>query len=230
MDWSMRAMALAALILLASGTAFGQLPSPMIALAQLPDGTLSGNVYSNNALGVIFHLPSGWNGSLDPGHSVVFGKDPDGLANRCTRILERFESPRKVKDWFSAWGIVFAIDPNCLSIGSFPTSPETSNSQVDDLAQKIYQLYHPAPFFPPGKLDVSADRLEWPSGPVIIYLRGKGYRNVDEVDPMRKREPVPVNTEFVVTHGTNYWLGWAAIADDHSRAELARSQLQVKVP
>jgi len=226
----MRAALIAAVALLSSVKAFAQLPSPMIALAQLPDGTLSGNAYSNDALGVIFHLPPSWNANLDQGHSVSFGKDPDGLANECTRILERFESPRRVKGWFTAWGILFAIDPDCLSIGPFPTSPETSNTRVDDLANKIYQLYHPAPFFPPGKLDVSADRLEWPNGPVIIFLRGKGFRDVDEVDPTRKREPVPVSTEFVVTHTGKYWLGWAAIADDRSRGELTKSKLQVKLP
>ena len=131
--------------------------------------------------------------------------------------------------WFTAWGILFAIDPDCLSIGPFPNSPETSNTRVDDFASKIVQLYHPAPFFPPGTLDVSADRLEWPSGPVVVYLRGKGFRNVDEIDPTRKRRPVPVSTEFVLTQGAKYWLGWAAIADDDSRAELSKSNLQVKV-
>ena len=227
----MRAKIAAAALFIATSSVFGQsFQFTRPALSLIPDGTLADNTYTNDELGMVFHFPQGWAGKLDSGHSVVFGKDPNGPANKCTRILLRYESPRKVKGWFSGWGIVFAIDPDCLSIGPFPASPETRNTRVDDLARKIVQLYHPAPFFPPGTLDVSADRLEWPSGPVIICLRGNGSRNVDEIDPTRKRDPVPVSTEFVVTQGSTYWLGWAAIVDHHSRDELSKSSLQIRVP
>lgn len=225
----MRIEVFATIVLLASTAVFGQVPLSL-GLTQIPDGLLSGDAYTNDALGVVLHIPKGWTANLVAGNSVSFGKDPNGPANRCTRILLRYESPRKVKGWFSSWEIFFAIDPECLGIGPFPTSPEPTNTRVDDLATKIYQLYNPAPFFPPGTLDVSADRLEGPSGPVIIYLRGKGSRNVDEIDPTRKREPVAVSTEFVLTHGEKYWFGWAAIADNKSRAELSKSGLQIKLP
>jgi hypothetical protein len=86
----------AAFALFVSAGVFGQPPSPT-ALAQLPNGTISGETYSNDALGVIFHLPSSWTASLDAGRLVFFGRKPDGPANKCTRVLLRYEAPRKVK-------------------------------------------------------------------------------------------------------------------------------------
>ena len=184
---------------------------------------LSGNTYSNDELGVIFHFPAGWTANFDPGHSVSFGKDPDGPANRCTRILLRFQSPRKVKGWFRAWGALLAIDPDCLATAPFPASAGQENAaQINDFAERIYQLYHPAPFFPPSGVDISADHAGAQNGPVTVYLEGKGLRDIDETDPTTKRDPVPVSTIFAIMRAPGLWVAWASMADDHSRAELIK--------
>jgi hypothetical protein len=226
----MRLKIIAAVLFCASVGAFGQ-SLRVTGLSQLPDGTLSGNAYSNDALGVIFHFPAGWTANLDSGHSVSFGKDPDGPANRCTRILLRFQAPRKIKGWFIAWGILFAIDPACLGVGPFPVSADPKNAaQINDFAEKIFGLYHPAPFFPPGGFDVFANRDEARNGPVIVYLEGKGYRNIDETDPSIKKTPVSVSTLFSLTKAPQLWVGWAEMDDDRSKADMTRkAQIEVKV-
>jgi hypothetical protein len=229
----MRARSIALAALLAPCCAFAQLPSPgLTALAQVPAGSLSGNTYSNDSLGVIFHFPPGWTANLDPGHSVSFGKDPDGPANQCTRILLRYEAPRKVKGWFTAWGILFAVDPNCLGAGPFPTSAESEDgTKINAFAGKIFELYHPAPFFPPGGGDVFAKRAgDQGEGPVVVYLEGHGLRNVDEADPSVKRTPVPVTTLFSLTQAPELWVGWAEMDDEHSKKETEQhARIEVKV-
>ncbi|MGA3131421.1 MAG: hypothetical protein ABSD59_11515 [Terracidiphilus sp.] len=218
----MRFSPIAAVIFLASASAFAQLPNPS-ALAQLPGGTLADNIYSNDALGVTFHVPTGWTANLDNGNSFFFGNDPNALANRCTRVLMRYQAPRKVKGWFIAWGVLVAIDPVCLGAGPFPVSADISYSaQVNDFAEKIYRFYHPAPFFPPGGVDVSANVPQGRQGPLTVTLMGKGVRDIDESDPTTKRTPVPISTRFSITPTPKFWVAWAQMADDRSNAELMR--------
>jgi hypothetical protein len=227
----MRLRIIASFALLASAIALGQSPGTS-SLSQLPDGEISGNAYTNGALGVIFHFPKDWSANLDSGHSVTFGKDPDGPANRCTRILLRWQSPRKVKGWFTAWGVLFAIDPVCLGVDPFPSSVESGNSgQINDFAGKIYALYHPAPFFPPGGVDIFAERAgDETNGPIIVSLRGKGSRNIDEIDPSITRTPVAVNTQFALGQAQEFWVGWAEMDDDRSKSEMERvAKIEIKV-
>jgi hypothetical protein len=218
----MRFAAIAAVIFLASASAFAQSPTPG-ALAQLPGGTLADNIYSNDALGVTFHIPPSWTANLDNSDSFSFGNDPKGPAGRCTRILLRYQAPHKVKGWFTAWGILIAIDPACLGAGPFPVSADVAYSaQVNDFAEKIYRFYHPSPFFPPGGVDVSANVPQGRQGPLTVTLMGKGVQDIDESDPSTKRTPVPISTRFSITPTPKFWVAWAQLADDRSNAELMR--------
>ena len=229
LEFAMRLIPLAAILLLASVSGSGQSQSPT-ALAQLPTGTLTGNIYSNDALGVTFHIPPGWTANLDGSHPLLFGNDPHAPANHCTRILMRFQAPHKVKGWFTAWGVLIAIDPDCLGAGPFPVSGAVQDAeQINDFAEKLYQIYHPAPFFPPGGVDISANPPEGPRGSVTVALTGKGLRDVDDSDPSIKRTPVPISTLFSITQAPKFWIAWAELADDRSNTELARgTALEVK--
>lgn len=184
-------------------------------------GSISGNVYTNDDFGVIFHFPSDWTADLDPGRSVTFGKDPNGPANKCMRILLRYRAQREVKGWFHSWGILFAIDPACLNAGTFPTSAEQENmNEVNAFAEQIFKLFHPAPFFPPGGVDIFARSPQAETSSVIVYLSGKGNRNIDESD--HEQKPVPVSTLFAVTPGPQSWIGWAEMDDDKSKGDMMK--------
>jgi hypothetical protein len=46
--------------------------SPKLQLSQLPDGTLSGNIYMNEAVGLSYKIPSGWLATPDPSNYTPF--------------------------------------------------------------------------------------------------------------------------------------------------------------
>ena len=72
-------------------------------LSQIPNGTISGNTYVNDALGVSYQVPDGWKGNPDPKDIRLDWRSADRVANKCSRILLWLTPMSKIEGKFKAF-------------------------------------------------------------------------------------------------------------------------------
>ena len=183
-------------------------------LSSLPPGEISDGVYSNDALGVRLHIPESWSFSTDISNTPTLDSHPDGLANRCTRILLREDAP-KGKASFPSWGIFFAIDEKCLSLGSFPKSIK-DRDEIMRLMHLLVDNFKHSPFFPPGGVDVDVEPPAAKHLSSIIILTGSGHVAGSDGEAAGPH----LNTLFCVTEHNGHWFGWASVSDDAAKEQL----------
>lgn len=92
---------LVALLCCAFGIAgFGQ-NTPNLKLSQVSGGTLSGDVYTNETVGMVYEVPSGWSAYTDVKHATMLDqKKSNGAANQCSKILLSLQAPHPVEGRF----------------------------------------------------------------------------------------------------------------------------------
>jgi|ERR1039458_3393910 hypothetical protein len=183
-------------------------------LTSLPQGEISDGIYKNDALGVRLRIPAGWSFSTDLSNTPTLDNHPGGLANRCTRILLRQDAP-KGKASFPSWGIFFAIDPRCLSLGRLPKSIK-DRDEVMRFSQLLIDKFKSSPFFPPSGVDVDARPPAAKHLSVIVILTGSGHA----AGPGGGANGPHLNTLFCVTEHNGHWLGWANVSDNEAKERL----------
>ena len=194
-------------------------------ISQMPDGTLSGNFYSNQALGLSYEFPSGWTATPDPkGPVSLDGRKPNEPANRCSKILLSLQAPHHIEGRFTSIATLFAIDPTCFPGAEFPHSLEERN-KIRKMADKIIGPFSHTPYFSPYGVTISALNSQ---GRVLIQLTGGVIINAVEGRPAPAKEPLKVNTSFTFTESKGYWVVWAYLADDPSTEELKNSKVVFK--
>jgi hypothetical protein len=215
---------LVALIFLALGaTGFGSFRSK---ISQLPDGTMSGKTYSNDALGLRYEAPTGWIATADPKGPVSLDyREPDGSANQCSKVLLSLHAPQQAEGRFNSMATLFAIDPACFSGAKFPKSLEDKN-KIQKFADKIVKAFSNTPYISRNGADVDAVRA---TGRLIIILTGEEVIDAVESRDQATKEQLHVNTLFCLAESNGYWVAWTALADDSSRAEMKNSNVQFKV-
>jgi hypothetical protein len=199
----------------------GQSPQPGM-LAQIPNGALNGNTYTNDNLAITFLLPRDWNATVNPEMPTLFNPDVNALANRCTRILLEYDS--KPGD-STAKGVVFAIDPGCLGIGPFPPV-DADKDKLEAFNRSIAEIYNRSTFFPPSGVNLYAFRGSGAKNRLFLGMAGAALVSPPGGEPGGepgvKREPVSMNTLFVLVDVDKCWVGWAIVADDKAKNEFAK--------
>ena len=213
----MRLRLVAPVLLCAFTSAFAQ-PSNLRNLSDIPVGVLAGNAYTNEMLGVVYHFPNGWTTTLDPRNPRLFGSDPKEPANLCTRSLVRIEASGTSESGFSPWGVFFVMDPKCLAAESFPQS-DADKDAVKKFADRMFQLFKSSSFVSPDGAVFYASRVGGSTGPVIVSMLGQTMVNIRNEDSSPAK--VSVTTVFAITESQGYWVGWAAVADDPAKEDLA---------
>ena len=182
-------------------------------LASLPPGEISDGAYINDTLGVRLRIPEGWSLSTDLSNTPTLDSRRDGLANRCTRILLREDAP-KGKEGFPSWGIFFAIDAKCLSLGRFPKSIN-DRDEIMLLTHLLVDNFKHSPFFPPSGVDWGADPPAGKHLSLIVWLTGYGQSgSASEAASPR------LNTLLSVTEHNGHWFGWASVSNDAGKEQL----------
>jgi len=220
----MRKLVIAATISLIVGGAAGEKPRHSTT-SQLPDGIVSGNNYTNEALGVIWDFPDGWKvitednlaGNLDPGH-------PNSRAVQCSKVLVWIKAPQQSEDRFASFATLIAIDPTCLSNAEFPKQFPDAKRDVDAVVDAVIKNFKRSPFFSPYGVKVIAFPSPAPEQRVTIDLTGGMTINAIAGHPAPRKEPLNVNTHFSVTEWHGYWMAIASVADDPSDEELKKAK------
>jgi len=206
---------------------FAQAPqsSQKTGLSAIGQGALSGSNYVNDDLGISFRLPHDWAAKINPDMGTLFSPDQDAPANRCTRILLEYDS--KPGD-STAKGVVFVIDPDCLKIGPFPAA-EANEDELAAFNRSMLEIYQRSTFFPPSGVQLYAFKGAGDKGRLFLGMAGSAQVQPPGGEAGVKREPVAVNTLFVVVEADKYWAGWAIVADDKAKDEFAKeSRMTVK--
>jgi len=190
-------------------------------VSQLPDGKLSDNIYSNDALGLRYEVPSGWTATADPkGPVSLDGKNPDSPMNRCSKILLSIYAPHQVEGKFNSMATLFAIDPGCFSGTEFPRSMD--KGKIQKVADKIIRSFANTPYISPDGAYVMG---YWSQGRVIVHLTGGVVVNAVEGRHPATKEPLHLNLSFVFTESKGYWVAWAYAVDDPSKEELKNAEV-----
>ena len=192
--------------LVSLGTAVQQ-PSKL-QLSQIPNGTISGNSYVNDALGLSYRIPDGWKGDPDPKGIPLDWRGPDKPANKCSKILLWLAPVSKVEGRFSPLATVFAADPACLGVAGFPQTLEHVK-EINKVAKKIGDTFNYTPFMSPHGNTIHSFSSE---GRVIIQAEGGMVINANE-DRTKAKEPLEVETSFRFTETGGLLIVWAYLAD-----------------
>jgi hypothetical protein len=215
---------LVALIFSALGTI--SLGSSESKISQLPDGSLSGKIYTNDALGLRYEVPSGWVAAADPKGPVNLDyRRPDGPANQCSKVLLSLHAPQQSEGRFNSTATILTIDPSCFWGARFPKSLEDKN-KILKFADKIIKAFSNTPYISRNGADVDAVRE---AGRLIIQLTGGDVINAVEGRDQATKEPLHVNTLFCLTESNGYWVAWTFFGDDSSKEELKNANVQFKV-
>lgn len=200
--------------------------SPRSKISQLPDGTLSGRSYSNDALGLRSQIPTGWIANAGPKVQVPLDdQKPDGPVNQCSKVLLWLNAPQQHEGKFSSIAAIFAIDPGCFPGAKFPKSLE-DKKKILKFTDRIVKSFANTPFISHKGADVDAFRE---AGLLIIQLSGDEVINaVNGLDPATK-EPLHVNISFCLAESNGYWVAWTVVADDPTAEELKKWNVQFKV-
>jgi hypothetical protein len=194
------------------------------AVSGIPEGTLSGNTYANEALGISWQFPEGWTASTDPSRTEVIDPDhPKGRARQCSRVLVWLRAPQASADRFSSVAALIAIDPTCLSHAEFPKQLPDAKHDVDAVVDAVIKNFKRSPFFSPYGVKIIA----FPSPDskrVTIDLTGAMTINAISGSPAPRKEPLDVYTDFSVTEWRTYWMAIASVADESSDAELRKAK------
>lgn len=178
--------------------------------SEIPDGLLSNGTYTNDGLGVKFHLPDGWTattgGEIPDGFDYHPPKDP---SRQCVKGLMSISVGGSSADpEYTSRGSYFVIDPGCFPDARFPRSMDTDD--VRAIAAKIIHAFAHSPYIAPDGADVGAFQQE---SLLFVMLTGSCPASASN-------KGVHENLMLTFTAFNGYWIGWATRADDERTQQL----------
>lgn len=179
-------------------------------VADVPDGSISGNVYSNEALGIKLHIPDGWTANVDG--EVPSGLDfhPDKRPERpCVTVLVSFGMASPAHRDYRSTGSLFLLDPACFPDAKFPQALD--RVQFRDFAGKMIHAFAKSPYIAPDGADIG----DLQNGRFIFVIL-TGNDNLTLADGSTLHE----NRLFELVEFNGYWVCWGARADDERVAQL----------
>lgn len=179
-------------------------------LSEIPDGSISGDVYSNEALGIKLHIPEGWtadtDGEVPNGLDFHWDKHPD---RQCVKVLVDFGIPGLVHHDYRSTGSVFVLDPGCFPDAKYPQALD--RGQFRDFAGKIIHAFSKSPYIAPDGADIG----DLQNGKFIfVILTGSDSITLADGSPLHE------NMLFELVEFNGYWVCWGARADDERVAQL----------
>jgi hypothetical protein len=179
-------------------------------LSDVPDGSISGGVYSNEALGIKFRIPDGWTADTD-------GEVPSGLhfhpdkqpTRQCVKVLVSYRVANPAHHDYRSTGSLFVLDPGCFQGAKFPK--ELDRGEFRDFAGKMIHAFSKSPYMAPDGADIGDLQNE-----KLIFVILTGNDTVRLGDGSSLHE----NMLFTLVEFNGYWVCWGARADDERVAQL----------
>ncbi len=197
-------------------------PKPSGLLKELSSGTVSGNSYTNSALGFSYEFPTGWYQAdeatqrkvIEAGHQAAWGNSPSAAqeheaAQNCTKVLLWVNrEPGGTKADVNPLIVILAADPQCSPGVTFPTSSD-DHEGVRNIVQAVVRSLAGS-LVMSGAMKVGTFSLQ---GHLFLNVSGVSQVNVPGHDG-----PVELHNSLVFTSLKGIWTIW--LFSSGSEAEL----------
>jgi hypothetical protein len=204
----MKKFAVANFLLCASSTlGFG---ASKAKLSELSAGSLSGDQYTNQALGIKFQVPHGWSANTDGDVPAGFDYHPAKEPSRqCVKVLLSHSVADSIRPEYKSMGLLFVLDPGCFPDAKFPRAIE--EGQFHSFSGKMIHAFSKSPFIAPDGADIGSLQKE---SLIFVILTGGDTTQLGDGSSIHE------NLVIGMTERNGYWVGWAARTDDQSKTEI----------
>jgi hypothetical protein len=194
-------------------------------IGQLDTGTISANIYKNDALGFTYEFPADWvvnekaveDKVIEAGHQFAWGNSPSAereheAFQRCGRVLLMAkEFPDEVKtEEVKPLIIILAMDSACSPATHFPKSLHDTEG-IKETAQQLVRSFAGTPFISTGSYPVKAFMVQ---GHVILDIS-----TAFQVSSPGRNALLDVFTSIDATELKGYLVGWGFRSGSQSGLE-----------
>ena len=213
----------------------GMLAAPVTAMhiGELSPGAVSGNTFTDDALGFTFQFPAGWaladkatqDRVMQFGHQQAWGNDPAAAREheafeQCSRILlwaNKYPEGMKTEE-INPLIAIMAFDPACMPGVELPKSAQDTEG-IRQLASQISSSLSGMPFLGKGRNSVGG------------FTR-QGHLFIDLSSAFRVKAPsgnqqFDVFTSMIVTQANGYWVMWAFINGSQAGMNQLRGDVRI---
>ncbi len=183
-------------------------------IGQLNPGVVSGNTYTNDALGFEYEFPAGWvvndkatqDKTMEAGHQFAWGNSPSAgreheAFQQCARVLlfvtKNAEGTRTEE--LNPLIVVIAADSACFPGVHFPTSVDDRDA-IKQVAQQFVRSFAGTPFVAKGQNSVNTFTVQ---GHLMLEISGSFA-----VTPPGHNAPLDIFTSLDFTEAKDYWVAW----------------------
>ena len=188
---------------------------PGTRMGPLSEGVITGNIYTNDALGFEYELPGGWvtndkatlARTMKTGHQFASGYSPSAargheLFEQCARVLlfvTKYPEGAKIEE-LNSLVYVIAADPACFPNAHFPTSV-IDRDGMRLSARQFMDSFAGTPFV--AKWEESSVNASAVQGHLMLDVTGSLA-----VDSSSRKLPLNVFTSCVFTETKGYRVAW----------------------
>jgi hypothetical protein len=189
-------------------------PAAATHMGQLKLGTVSGNTFTNDTLGLSFQFPAGWvladkttqENVVKAGHQFMWGNEPAAAreheaSERCGRVLfwaTKYPEGTKLNE-INPLIAILAFDSACLPGVDLPKSTEDTEG-IRQVALQILRSLSGTPFVGKGRNSVRAFTLQ---NRLLIDLS-----SAFTVEVPTRKQPFDVFTSMIITQADVYSVMW----------------------
>jgi hypothetical protein len=206
-------------------------------IGQLNPGVVSGNTYTNDALGFDYQFPSGWvvndkaaqEKTMEAGHQLAWGNSASAAREheafkQCARVLlwvtKNAEGTRTEE--LNPLIVVIATDSACFPGAHFPTSVDDRDA-IRQVAQQLLRSLAGTPFLAKGQDSVKVFPVQ---GHLMLDVSGSFT-----VTPPGRNAPLDIFTSLDVTEAKNYWVAWGFMSGSQAGLqELKNTKIKFVSP
>lgn len=183
----------------------------------LSPGAVSGNIYTNDTLGLSYQFPVGWHLAdkatqekvIEAGHEAAWGSSPSAAAEHevwqeCSRVLlytTKYPEDTRTED-VNPLIVISAFDPDCVpgaEVPEFPTSSDDEES-IRQIGQGLVDYFPRTPLVRQGSMQLATSMAQ---GHLFLHLSG-----VIQVSVPGRSTPVKLHNSIVITSVNDFWVMW----------------------
>jgi hypothetical protein len=202
-------------------------------IGQLNPGIVSGNTFTNDALGFSFQFPAGWaladkttqENVIRAGHQFAWGNDPAAareheVLERCSRVLlwaTKYPEGTQTGE-INPLIVILALDSSCFPGAELPKSTEDTD-RIRQVGTQISRWFSGTPFFGKGENSVRAFMLQ-----KRLFL---DLSSAFKVELPTRKQPFDVFTSIIFTQTDDYWVIWMFVNGSQSGLEELRRDIRI---
>jgi hypothetical protein len=189
-------------------------PHPSGRIEDLSPGIVSGNNYTNGALGLSYQFPAGWSLAdkatqdkvTETGHEAAWGNSPRAareheMAQKCTKVLlwtSKYPEGTHTGD-VNPLIVLLAADPDCFPSTKFPASSDDEET-IRQLGQVLVRSFGDTIF---GEQESMKLGTLGAQGHLFIAVSGVSRQSF-----LGRAAPIEIHNSMVLTPANDFWLIW----------------------